>query len=279
MWMPEPSDSPIFPPSHSPIREREKRDEVWNLGASLLSASSLFASMDSASHREDRESQAPAWLPLQWDLEGETGDVQQLLLAAAESLRKNQPEEAKVSYAKAFSKHLERPRMHLAFSAAFPLFFAALREGSEGGDKASCGRAQLVLCGDHSTDVVSCCRVLLEHVQSMSKYGEEPPASPPDGTSRLDFVHELCAQVGVSLDLVRVACVQWRRKGRTLKASSSAVATPESGGRSQDTPQTERRGDEFRSLILKGTERAGRFLRSMQAEMEELQGEAKARGH
>ena len=58
--------------------------------------------------------------------------------------------EAVQHFREAYQMHLEDlNRPHLSFSALFPLFFASLRE-KEG----HCGRGQLVVCEDHSSDAL-----------------------------------------------------------------------------------------------------------------------------
>eukprot|EP00435_Cladocopium_sp_Y103_P048805 s621_g14.t1 len=207
----------------------------------------------------------PSWLPQRWDPEC---PVHQHLMEAAKCLRETgrfkdawPPESSTVAYQKHL-KDLNRP--HLGFSATFPLFFASLRSGCDV-SATSCGRAQLVRCEDHITDAFACCRSLLESLAS--DFGTETRQCPSDSLAKQKFVHELCTQAGICLDMVTGPTLDSMSNAPSTPASSHLEATPR-------TPATPAAGSaEFQKLMF-GFMRAGSLLRSVQAEMDELHEEA-----
>lgn len=224
----------------------------------------------------------PSWLPLRWDPEC---PVHQHLMEAAKCLRETgRFEEALRNFTEAYQKHLkDLNRPHLGFSAIFPLFFASLRSGRDV-SATSCGRAQLVRCEDHITDAFACCRSLLESLAS--DFGTKIPQCPSDSGAKQKFVHELCAQAGICLDMVRLGRV-YRKKRRMLMervtgsnlldSMSNAPSTPASSHleATPRTPATPAAGSaEYQKLMSSGFLRAGSLLRSVQVEMDELHEEA-----
>ena len=166
-------------------------------------------------HPEECCASCPEWLPRQW---GDTAMLQRLL-EAANTLRENGgiQERTREAFREAFTIHMQQnDAIHLAFSAALPLFFEALRPGDGGGHGASCGRGQLVFKRDHASDNIAACIELLEMLQSLSRFGDRPPSdsfppdapqdAPQDGAKcpKWQYVRELCSQAALSLDIVRL---------------------------------------------------------------------------
>jgi len=228
---------------------------------------------------ESNEESPPGlpWLPRYWELEC---PVQQHLMEAAMCLRETgRYEEASRNFAEAYQKHLQDlNRPPLSFSGTFPLFFASLRSDKDVPTLIDSGRAQLVPCEDHISDAFACCRSLLESLSC--SFGKEPPEEVPEGCSKQQFVHELCAQAGIYLDMVRLGHI-FRKKRRVLKATksnltdslSNAPSTPASS-QLDATPFTPAGKDECRTLMEYGFVRAGSILRAVQAEIDSLHEEA-----
>jgi len=97
------------------------------------------------------------------------------------------------SFKRAFSLHVgnfERP--YLGFSALFPPFFTTLH--NDGSEDAGC--------------VFECCAELLRGLLQNARFGSRPPSRRPTDIPRLQYVRDLCAQIGVTLDLVRIGFVE-----------------------------------------------------------------------
>ena len=159
----------------------------------------------------------PAWLPHKW------GDNTMLtrLLEAANSLRENGSIQQRTTEAfrEAYALHVkENDQMHLAFSATLPLFFEALRAGERGGINAECGSGQLAFHKDHSESSVPACIALLEMLQSLCRFGDRPPACPPEDWSKWQYVRELCSQAALSLDVARLVYLEQRTTRRRKSA-------------------------------------------------------------
>eukprot|EP00439_Symbiodinium_sp_Y106_P056728 s2910_g7.t6 len=242
---PTASASPMSPePSaESPRRPEERGGAVTERGEALLnslamsllsSGSSVFASLSDgptspvwhhgsgAALSQQSGARCPAWLPLEW---GE-GAMMQRLLEAANILRDGGTEKrAREAFQEAYTIHMrQNDEMHLAFSAALPLFFESLRTGENGGCGASCGRGQLTFRKDHSHFDIPACIKLLEGLQSLSRFGDSPPALPPEGCPRWEYVRELCSQAALSLDVARLVYLERRRRSQTSEPQSSPLS-------------------------------------------------------
>ena len=155
----------------------------------------------------------PEWLPLRW---GNSAMLQRLLEAAG-SFRESGRIQKHTweAFKDAFTLHMQQcDQMHLAFSAALPLFFEALRSGEGGGGDAQCGRGQLAFHRDHIDICIPACIRLLERLQSLSRFGDRPPACPPEDIPKWKYVRELCSQAALSLDVARLVYLEQRRKKR-----------------------------------------------------------------
>lgn len=94
-----------------------------------------------------------------------------------------------------FRKHLEDlERPHLAFSALMPSLFGML-----------CRADQLTSATGISGCRYAQCVSIIRHLIQTCPFGEKPPKRRPETMARDTFVRELCAQVGLSLDLARLA--------------------------------------------------------------------------
>eukprot|EP00913_Durusdinium_trenchii_P032797 g30702.t1 len=165
----------------------------------------------------------PQWLPQTWD---SSDAVHGHLVEASRALKEpGRFEEALQHFPPNSVQDLTRP--HLSFSCLFPLFFSSLRlsDAPEHGT-----RGQIACCEDHISDAFTCCRALLESLAS--SFTDPPSDSPPEGCSRQRFVHELGAQAGVYLDMVRLGHAHRRKKTKVL---SVAPSTPELS-QAPDTP-------------------------------------------
>lgn len=136
----------------------------------------------------------------------EDAEVRARLEDSFQELFNGLPEAAFTKFEAAFSahlSHLEQP--HLAFSAAMLTFFGLLRDATL--------KNIPDVSGDVARDVAfarACAEsaVLLRKLTTKAMYGEKPPKKRPRDVPRSRHVREMCAQVGVSLDLVRLSCIQ-----------------------------------------------------------------------
>lgn len=213
----------------------------------------------------------PQWLPQTWD---SSDAVHGHLVEASRALKEpGRFEEALQHFRAAYEKHLQDlTRPHLSFSCLFPLFSSLrLSDAPEHGT-----RGQIACCEDHISDAFTCCRALLESLAS--SFTDPPSDSPPEGCSRQRFVHELGAQAGVYLDMVRLGHAHRRKKTKVLSVAPSTPElsqAPDTPASSQGcaTPYVAGRED-YRKLVHAGFMGAGRFLRSLQVAMDELHDEA-----
>ncbi|CAE7306278.1 akr1 [Symbiodinium sp. CCMP2456] len=202
---------------------------------------------------EESGARCPAWLPLEW---GE-GAMMQRLLEAANILRDGGTQKrAREAFQEAYTIHMrQNDEMHLAFSAALPLFFESLRTGEKGGYGASCGRGQLTFRKDHSHLDIPACIKLLEGLQSLSRFGDSPPALPPEGCPRWEYVRELCSQAALSLDVARLVYLERRRRSQNPEPQSSPLSdqVPEAVPMQEEVrgPASEKeKGDFSTQLVL-----------------------------
>lgn len=165
----------------------------------------------------------------------------QRLLEAANILRDGGTQKrAREAFQEAYTIHMrQNDEMHLAFSAALPLFFESLRTGEKGGYGASCGRGQLTFRKDHSHLDIPACIKLLEGLQSLSRFGDSPPALPPEGCPRWEYVRELCSQAALSLDVARLVYLERRRRSQIPEPQSSPLSdqVPEAVPTQEEIPR------------------------------------------
>ncbi|CAE8738563.1 unnamed protein product [Polarella glacialis] len=176
-------------------------------------------------------------------------DVQRMILEAGSSLAAGGDEGAAyLSLCQAFAAHLRRQdRVHLGFSATMPPFFALLRSGANSGA------------------ALTSCAALFRRLKAAARFGDKPPTTRPDGMTRWDFVRELCAQAGLSLDLARLAYAQRRdQRRRRTEVGTTAESSELLIG-----------SDELQSVLA----RAGRHLRAAQIDIERLRDEAEILGN
>jgi len=178
------------------------------------------------------------------------------------------------SFKRAFSLHLENfERPHLGFSALFPPFFATLRD--HGPEDAGC--------------VFECCAELLRGLLQDARFGSRPPSRRPADTPRLRYVRELCAQIGVTLDLVRLGFVERqlcpRQKDDQVPQKRKLFALEADKAVQDDVPAQSAmlphasEGDSMRRAVSRKElsallTRAGRYLQAVQMDMELLHDEA-----
>lgn len=207
-------------------------------------------------------------------------EIHNFLMEAGHLLNSNRRNinEAFSSFGKAFCLHLsQQNRTHLEFSASLPRFFVKLRENDV-----------------EVSSVLSKCAAMIRRLQAVAQFGDSPPSTRPEGMDRWQFVRELCSQVGLSLDLARIACAQ-RRARYYHSRSKVEPSTPRiDGSRSPATPMSDSgfsaAGFDSRSEKLDpesrfwepvstsesqdAITRAGRYLRAVQLDLERFRGEA-----
>jgi len=128
-------------------------------------------------------------------------ELRALLEDSQRSLGSGSTEDAFVRFEKAFSLHLSSlDRPHLGFSAAIIPFLASLHEAALSQRQLDRHAAFSYACAD--------CANLLRKLVAKAMYGNQPPKKRPQGVDRTKYVRELSAQIGLSLDLVRLAYVQ-----------------------------------------------------------------------
>jgi len=127
-----------------------------------------------------------------------------------------------------FRKHLEAvERPYLAFSASIPSLVALLgcaNLPASGGVRAISSADETASSGQAGCKYFQCA-ALIRHLMNTSQFGETPPARRPETIARDSFVRELCAQVGLSLDLARLAFAH-SRELRSAAAASQRTEEP-----------------------------------------------------
>jgi len=163
-----------------------------------------------------------------------------------------------------YAKHLQDlDRPHLAFSAGIPTLFNILQEVElSAGVPASASSGSQTGPGDAFVR----CAAILRRLMDSSRFSKSPPRRRPDNITRPAYVRELCASVGLCLDLVRLGFVHKKQLKRDLALddpSSPKQAFVEEG---ELCVQRE----ELRDYLAL----AGKFLTALQMDMDRLHDEA-----
>lgn len=124
-------------------------------------------------------------------------------------------------------------RSHLGFSKAVHELAPRFEGGDDSTREAEAWRTHLAL---------------LRRLIAASPYGDRPPGARPEEVERRQYVRELCMQVGLSLDVVRLAFLE-RKAAGGIKRPTQVL------------------GREERTAML---ERAGRYMLAVQFDMERL---------
>jgi len=230
----------------------------------------------------------PAWLPQRWD---GSCEIHRLLMEVTSEVKAADGlnDAAHTLFGQAFTHHLsQKDRAHLGFSATLPLFFAALQHGRGGvsvnESSPHGGRGRLVVRsgGAHCLDAIGCCTALLQRLQAAARFGDKPPDNRPQGVGRWDYVRDLCAQAGASLDMARLTYVKHRHGQRQgVAKDSSRSSTAAAIADEQETKELARKlhqlqagpcavSKEFDAALC----RAGAYLRAVQIDMERWRDEA-----
>jgi len=133
---------------------------------------------------------------------------------------------------------------------------------------------------------------LIRQLIDKSAFGPQPPDRRPAGMNRVEYVRELCAQAGLSLDLIRLAMMHKQERLASKTARSQAGDSPasqhklRSGGKESSNPRTPSRS---RSRGCRGKapvsareaqlalKRAEKYLVEVQMDLERIHDEAEER--
>eukprot|EP00930_Biecheleria_cincta_P004983 TRINITY_DN105911_c0_g1_i1.p1 TRINITY_DN105911_c0_g1~~TRINITY_DN105911_c0_g1_i1.p1 ORF type:complete len:766 (-),score=142.05 TRINITY_DN105911_c0_g1_i1:143-2440(-) len=256
-----------------------------SLSLALPAPAEIVASEPAQQESVAPRQQAPSWLLQRWS---SSCKMQELLLEAARAGMKAEHGSREKSYEafqQAFAVHVgNQERVYLGFSAALPFFFAEL-----GGSPSEICPGQLVAPGlrasETKTSAFACTAELLRRLQGAARFGDKPPVR-PEAMEKLEFVRELCAQVGLSLDLVRVhqAYRRHRRRQRsgqpdsehTIPSIKDAVEASGEGKKeralellSQARPESDS-NPISQAEVQSALSRAGVYLRALQVPLEQL---------
>eukprot|EP00747_Dinoflagellata_sp_TGD_P027040 gnl/TRDRNA2_/TRDRNA2_132352_c0_seq2.p1 gnl/TRDRNA2_/TRDRNA2_132352_c0~~gnl/TRDRNA2_/TRDRNA2_132352_c0_seq2.p1 ORF type:complete len:863 (-),score=118.46 gnl/TRDRNA2_/TRDRNA2_132352_c0_seq2:92-2680(-) len=158
-------------------------------------------------------------------------------------------------------RHLQDPdRPHLSFSASLLSLFSLLRSaaGTSPADADSEAAAKIVC-------PYSQCATLIRYIIEHARFHGEPPQRRPEDLSRQRFVRELAVQVGLSLDLVRLALSQRNESRRKAKPEQTPPRRPARGSKRERSAQSIERS-ECETML----ERAGLYLAAVQMHMDRL---------
>lgn len=260
-----------------------------SLSLALPAAAEIVASEPAKLESVAPRQHLPSWLLQKWS---SSCEMQESLLEAARTGMKaghGSRERAYEAFQQAFAVHVgNRRRVHLGFSAALPLFFADL-----GGSPCEICPGQLVAPGlrasETKTSAFACMAEFLRQLQGAARFGDKPPVR-QEGMEKWEFVRELCAQAGVSLDLVRVhqAYRHHRRRQRTgladsehttpaIKGAAEASGEGKKGRALELLTQARPESDSnpvSQAEVKSALSRAGVYLRALQVPLEQLRDSA-----
>lgn len=241
----------------------EKCDSLVPVGdvAECASQASVPEAEVTASQPEEEcSSRAITWIP-QPSLMGsgrwsrpEFTKVKECFTSVVSELVSGTTDAAKESFRLHHHQFLQdETQPYLGFSAMIPLLFRTV-----GGFSLSDAIAGGEAC-DKVDEAFERCADLIRHLISTSRFGGKPPPRQPDDMPRPLFVRELCAQAGLSLDLARLGHVQ-----------RQSHAKPDLDG---DPLPVARELCVSNRDLKNSFSRAGRYLQSVQMDMERLRDE------
>lgn len=168
-----------------------------------------------------------------------------------------------------FVRHLEdRDQPHLGFSAAVPLLYNIFQEAVKSA-RSSGGTAPE--CNIEVRDAFSQCASVIRHLMRSARFGKSPPRRKPDNIARADYVRELCAQLGLCLDLARLRFVHSKhlkakrastKPGALVPFRSAAQQTATEGTLTEESVCVDR--EEVKDCLS----RAGKYLAAVQMDMD-----------